>query len=339
MLSGLNNNKPKIIVLTPVKNEAWILDRFLQVSSLFADHIIIADQKSTDGSENIYLKYSKVIVVKNDNNSFNESERQLILINQAREKFGINNILLALDADEILAANALKTKDWNKMLSAKPGTILYFEKPTLYKDISTVIRYNGEGWPLGYVDDGAPHTPTAIHSTRVPTPDYACKLHLNEIKFLHYNLLRLDAQASKYRMYTMLENIKKTTTLRLRRRAYSSKIDFTNEGDIHEKINLDWLQNWRQLGIDMETIKRTKYYWYDYEVLKLFNNYGTYRFAFEDIWEFDWEAFRLKAIEEGYIFIPNSPITRPLPTFSRAVTMCIDYIDNMLLKIKIRRFR
>ena len=41
---------PKIIVVTPIKNEDWILDRFLSVTSQFADLIIIADQNSTDKS-------------------------------------------------------------------------------------------------------------------------------------------------------------------------------------------------------------------------------------------------------------------------------------------------
>jgi glycosyltransferase involved in cell wall biosynthesis len=48
--------KPTIICLTPVKNEAWLLDRFLQATSLWADFIIIADQMSTDGSQEIAKK-------------------------------------------------------------------------------------------------------------------------------------------------------------------------------------------------------------------------------------------------------------------------------------------
>jgi hypothetical protein len=40
----------KIIGVTPVKNEEWLLERFLAVTSRFADHINVADQQSTDGS-------------------------------------------------------------------------------------------------------------------------------------------------------------------------------------------------------------------------------------------------------------------------------------------------
>ena len=46
-----NENKPLLIDLTPVFNEAWVLPAFLKATSLWADYIIIADQMSTDGDE------------------------------------------------------------------------------------------------------------------------------------------------------------------------------------------------------------------------------------------------------------------------------------------------
>jgi glycosyltransferase involved in cell wall biosynthesis len=103
------NQIPKIVVITPVKNEAWILDRFLAVTSQFADCIIIADQNSTDGSLTIYKNYPKVILIQNESEQFNEAERQILLIQKARELVPEHKILLALDADEILAASATKT--------------------------------------------------------------------------------------------------------------------------------------------------------------------------------------------------------------------------------------
>ncbi len=46
-------DKPVLICLTPIRNEAWILERFLQCASLWADYIIIGDQNSDDGSREI----------------------------------------------------------------------------------------------------------------------------------------------------------------------------------------------------------------------------------------------------------------------------------------------
>lgn len=328
----------KIIVLTPVKNEAWILHRFLQVCSLFADYIIIADQNSTDESLDIYKMYPKVTLVMNKTEEFDEAGRQLLLLNTAREKFGLNNILLAIDADEILAADAMQTIDWKVMLRAKPGTILYFEKPTFYKDTSVSIRYDSGGWPLGYVDDGAPHFPSPIHSVRIPTPEYAQKLYLNNIKFLHYALVRLDAQASKQRMYSMLENLKGTKKLRHRLRLYNSKLDFTNEGDRREPSNPSWFLSWEEKGIDMHTISHSNYYWYDYECLKLFKKYGERRFMFDDIWDFDWESFRLKSIQQNYVYAPDTPITPPYPILGILVTKYLKLIDKGLSSLKTNNF-
>ena len=54
-----------IVVLTPVKNEEWILDNYIQVTSNFADLIIIADQFSSDKSREIASNYDKVLLIKN----------------------------------------------------------------------------------------------------------------------------------------------------------------------------------------------------------------------------------------------------------------------------------
>src|SRR5437773_12541499 len=55
----------RVVVVTPVRNEAWILERFLSVTSRFADHIIVADQRSSDDSRAICSRYGKVTVIDN----------------------------------------------------------------------------------------------------------------------------------------------------------------------------------------------------------------------------------------------------------------------------------
>src|SRR6476659_3715040 len=97
-------SRPQIIVLTPVRNEAWILDRFIKCTSLWADHIIIADQSSDDGSADLARKYPKVTVVENDNPEYDEADRQKLLLRTARLIPG-PRVLIALDADEIMSAN------------------------------------------------------------------------------------------------------------------------------------------------------------------------------------------------------------------------------------------
>ena len=50
-------NKPTIICLTPVKNEDWIIEKFLRATSLWAEYIILADQNSTDRTVEIAEKF------------------------------------------------------------------------------------------------------------------------------------------------------------------------------------------------------------------------------------------------------------------------------------------
>jgi glycosyltransferase involved in cell wall biosynthesis len=300
---------PKIVVLTPVKNEAWILDRFLAVTSQFADLILIVDQGSTDESLAIYKNYPKVRVLQNESSEYNEASRQKLLIDKARELVPEHKILLALDADEILAADALKTSSWQEMLEARPGTILYFEKPDLYLTVDQCIRFENP-WPLGYVDDGAEHKPRRIHSIRIPTPETAEKLHVKDVKILHYAMTRMDAQNSKMRLYSVLEHIHRTNPVWRRRHGYSSKMDWVGLGKL-EASPTEWYDDWEKIGIEMHSVPTSPYYWQDYEVLRHFSNHGVRRFWLEDIWEFDWEKCRVQAQADGVTEIPNFKIQAP----------------------------
>ena len=309
----MENQTPKIVVITPVKNEAWILERFLSVTSEFADHIIIADQNSTDGSQAICKKYPKVILVENKSDKFNESDRQLLLIQAARDLIPEHKILLALDADEILAANAIETQSWQAMLKAKPGTVLCFEKPDLFTTTHECIR-TGILTPLGYVDDGAEHKPQKIHSVRIPMPEYATRLHIHDIKIIHYAVTRLDAHASKLRLYSVIENVLDVSNPLSRRSRYPSNPDYLSLGKLETAPN-EWFLGWENRGIDMHTIIKQKYYHYDFEVLRYFHKYGIKRFWLEDIWKYDWEACRQYAQSIGMANIPDYPIHKPYKFF------------------------
>jgi glycosyltransferase involved in cell wall biosynthesis len=305
----MTTETPKIVVITPVKNEEWILERFLSVTSQFADHIIIADQNSTDASINICKQYPKVTLISNPGEQYDEASRQVLLLNFARELVPEHKIILALDSDEILAANAIHTLGWQSMLKAKPGTVLCFEKPDLYQSPFSCIRYETP-WPIGYVDDGVEHKPKKIHSIRIPRPDYAQILHIHDVKVLHYGLTRMSSQISKMRFYSVLENVFSTTSVFLRRLVYSSNKDYKTLGKL-ESSPKEWFTGWEQLGIDMFTIQNQKYYWYDYEVLRYFHKYGTQKFWLDDIWNFDWESFRVYAQSIGVTDIPNKKLSFP----------------------------
>ena len=280
----------KIIVITPIKNEEWILETFLKTTLQYADHVLIADQYSTDKSVEIASNFKNVDVIINDSKDYDEAYRQKLLINTARERYGKGNIILAIDSDEILNFDALNSSEWETIKQSEPGTVLYFEKPTYYGGTEKVIRYDSSGgWPLGFVDDNSEHCPKHIHSTRVPVKKDSPKLFLKDIKFLHCNLLSLPRQRSKIRYYCMLEAKLKTKTWIRRVWQYNKDYDYAKEGDGLDQANSAWVKGWVNQGISIAPDKEAKYYWYDLEALKLLDN-STSRFSFwtEDVWDVDW---------------------------------------------------
>jgi len=71
----MNSTRPNIVMLTPVRNEAWILPRFLAVTQRVADLVIVLDQNSTDGSAELCRAQPKVRLLRNPNSKYDEAER------------------------------------------------------------------------------------------------------------------------------------------------------------------------------------------------------------------------------------------------------------------------
>lgn len=296
---------PTLVVITPIRNEEWILDRFLAVTSKFADLILILDQNSTDSSREICCRFPKVVLLNNPSTEYDEASRQQRLLAEARERVSGNRFLLALDADELVAADAPASAGWEKMLSAAPGTVVYLEKVDLLAPLDRAVRY--EPWPLGYVDDGTIHIPSKIHSIRIPmTPD-APRLVINDAKILHYAFTRPTAYRAKQRLYAVLEAINSTSPLRHRRITYAANRDWTS-GHRVEPVVPGWFTGWETVGINMRTVHDVTYSWHDFEVLRLFAIHGVDRFRFDDIWDTDWEACRQVGLKRGEPGMPNFSI-------------------------------
>jgi hypothetical protein len=314
--------RSQLVVVTPIRNEASNLVRFLSVTSRFADRIVIEDQCSSDDSVAICKQFPKVALIENRSPDYDEAGRQQRLLRKARELVPDPRIILALDADEIVAANAPGSAGWRAMFQASPGTVLLFEKPDLYGVPERCIRYSTP-WPLGFVDDGSEHRAQRIHSIRIPSPPHAQRLVLDDVKVLHYAMLRMDFLASRQRMYCALENVHRISPFWRRRVAYPRATDWLRHGRL-EATPETWFRGWEAAGIDMRTVPRKQYYWSDYEVLRLFRAHGTRRFWLDDIWYFDWEACRLAAIEAGAAGMPRHRVAAP----PRALVAGLRVIDK-----------
>lgn len=201
--------------MTPVRNEAWVLRAFLTATSQWADYIIIADQMSTDGSREIYSDFQlsshhcELIVIDNKNPDFNEAERQAILVSKAREvAAGRDTLLWGLDADEILAANAFETKDWQLIMNSNPGAVFWFRWAQLTHDVEHYFETD-RSFPWLFHDDGIePHGNyvCAMHSMRIPYPIDEHDMHyVKDFRVLHFGPAPLNRVRAKERFYIFVD--------------------------------------------------------------------------------------------------------------------------------------
>jgi len=293
MSSSPASARAQWICTTPTKNESWIIDKFVAAASTWANHVIVADQRSTDGTCEQLRQTPSVNLVLNDLPAYDESYRQQLLLNRARLING-PRILIGLDADEAFSANARATSDWQKILNAKPGTILRFRWVNILPGFQ-------KAWippahvPFGFVDDGAEHVGKRIHSPRVPQPLNAPTLDLDEIVVLHFQYVLWERMLSKQRWYQAWEYAKnqKKGPLDIFRE-YNHMLSGWNKSEIHP-VRPEWLAGYEQAGINFRSLTAEPVTWWDREVVQLLREHGPSRFRKIAIWGKDWnkQAARL----------------------------------------------
>lgn len=298
----MDDSHLKIICLVPVKNEEWILDRFLKATSLWADRIIIADQGSTDKSLEIARQFPKVTLIVNPGKEYNEYNRQQILLDKAREISG-KKLLIAIDADEFFTGNLFTSPEWQTVLNADPGTFVRINWVHPFPRFNEAAEDVKVDYGIGYMDDGAPITvKSAIHNPRLPIPAKGQHIFLHSIKLLHYNLVDSNRDSSKKRWYMCWALLHNTmSTYKINR----SHIHIQSLGKAIP-FNRDWIKAYEDAGIDMTSLKRSTQhfefekgnatdwqleydYWWDDEILNWMKDEGAEKFSKLDIWDKDWE--------------------------------------------------
>ena len=282
--------KPHLIhiVMTPVRNEAWVLRAFLETTSLWADYIIIADQISTDGSREIAREYPKVILIDNKNPEFNESERQSMLIAKAREvAAGRDALLWGLDADEVLAANTFETEDWKHIMNSKPGDVFWFKWAEICPNQKEYWLSSTTYYPWLFHDDGKePHCNFVrnIHSMRIPYPAEEKQMYyVDDFRVLHLAYLNRHRVASKYRFYQFVDwELNKRSPISLIR-SYAQ----VHKGIPVIRLPDEFLYHNDEYGFDllqMVDTDVTDYYMDDY-IVDRFSRHSLKEICRLDLWE------------------------------------------------------
>ena len=273
------------IVVTPVLDEAWILDRFIRCASLWADHIVIADQRSRDGSREIAARHPKVILIDNPVGTYDEAARQQLLLDAARAIPG-RRLIFALDADEILSPTWQESAAWHALVEAQPGTVVRM-------NWANVLPGFGSCWVppteivFGYVDDGADHAGSPVHSVRLPEPASAPTVTLRDVRVMHYQYTNWQRMQSKQRWYQAWEwlNVPRKRPIQLYRQYHHMN---SVPDDQMEPLPTEWISRYEAEGIDMTTIPRESHYRWDEEVLTWIQEFGPDHFRRLDLWDVDW---------------------------------------------------
>lgn len=283
------SEKPVVVCLTPVKNEAWIIERFLQCASLWADHIILADQRSEDETTAIASRFPKVQIIKNNSKAFNEPERQRLLFEEAQKIKG-KKLLIALDADECLSANFLSSSEWTNILNANPGTSISFDLVNIAPGFSYFWKQPNfiRGFMVQDSIDFSPERP--IHTEKLPKPNKGRIIKCHDLKLLHYQYTDWKRMKSKHRWYQIWEviNFPEKNPIGLYRMYHHM-----HAVSKQQLLPLDnaWFKGYVDAGIDMFSIKKGASYYWDDVVMGYFKEYGTNRFSKTAIWDKQWKGY------------------------------------------------
>lgn len=271
----------RIIVITPIKNESWILKEFLSAASLYADHIIISDHSSTDNSIQIADTFPKATVIKTKFEKFAESERRDELLIAARQ-YGVNNLILSIDADEFLTPTLFTSGSLEQLKSQPIGT--RFHVP-LWNVRPGFDKYWSPGLtPIGFIDDGSNHPgKDAIHFPRIPQKKDAPSLELSKGGLLHLQFIQWDRMMSKHRWYKVWEtiNFPNKSAVEIFRR-----YDHMNILPKSALLELDprHIDEYKEMGVNLKSLENAeKVFWWDAEVKKLVAKHGIKLFRFLDL--------------------------------------------------------
>lgn len=253
----------KIVVLTPVKNEAWILPLFCKSASIWADYIVIADQQSTDGSRDIASQYPKVIIIDNDSPDLDEGYRDKILVDKARELVGNNGILFRIDADEIFTPN-FESKEWKKIKDSECGTVWHFRWIQLNNELGSYWENKSITIFGAFIDDGRPFTPHGlIHARDLFLPINGENIkETQEIALMHFQFADWNRMRSKHRWYQCFEKINypqksAIDIYRMYHWMYNPTLHF------HD-VPSEWIEQYRtKYGVDLRSYIVENHYWWD----------------------------------------------------------------------------
>ena len=320
-----------LVCLTPVRNEAWILERFLQAASTWADAIVLLDQGSDDGSVEIARRFSKVQLTEYPHATYDDPIRRGLLVDLARAAVSEPRILVALDADEFVAADAWEHEEMRRFLSSLPGTVARMRW-------INVLPQEPRAWiprdltDFMFVDDGSAFRGEPMHGPRLPGANSPATLDLQGPKVVHLQYLDWDRMRSKQRWYQAQERIEHPSKRPIQIYRQYHHMDAIASSERHQ-LRDEWFAGYGPDSSQRLLAQQSQdAYPTDARVLDLLLEYGVERFRRVDLWDGRWEA-RVRALGRT---VPEDLIADPRSRIDRLVFRWLARTQRRSLEPRIR---
>ena len=315
----------KVIALVPVRNEAWVLEHSLASLSRFCDVVIVSDQGSSDGSQDICRRFPKVVLLETKGNDPTDRlpvRARWRLLDAARGYDG-NNLLWCTDADELIsppAVQAFLAREGDRLTAPRAISCRYYHAWRSANRYRNDLSQYGPAWKvIAVVDDRKLDYPRALdapplHEPRTPWDDDPHVLQVEDLKLFHLQYAVWRRNQMKQAWYRSLEWLDGRTTA----------------GDINTKYSITmapfyvrttpvppaWLD-----GITLPDARvDDEPSWHDAEMLRLFDEHGIERFEGLEIWHLPVlcrEFVRRTGRDPKPDLSHHAPLSRRIVRFSR----------------------
>lgn len=309
----------KVITLVPVKNESWILRSSLNNFSSFSDHIIIADQNSSDSSLEIYREFSKVQVIQNNEEGHSNKVRW-ILLEEARKIPG-NNLILCIDADEMISPQAVEYI--KSEIKDESAVAFQFNWIQLWKSTD---KYRVDGvWKenkkvIAFLDDRkVDYEKTFVindHTSRTPAIDKI--VDVSSYPLLHFQYVAWDQTQMKQAWYRCSELIAGKDPKKINLK-YSITLETSKTKLLATPTQ--WLAD-----IDISNIQNPTSSWHFDEIVQWFNQKGIEFFEPLQIWH-------IKELKDIFTKQTNKePVSRIYPDYLITLNSIKNKIKNVFFR-------
>jgi glycosyltransferase involved in cell wall biosynthesis len=316
----------KTIVLIPAKNEEWILESTLRNTAPHVDLIIIADQNSTDKTVEICKKFPNVTVINNPNQGHSNRVRWLLL-DEAR-KHGDNNLIICIDADEMISPLAIT--EMKKMVSddrAANGDVFEFKWIQLWK---TTSEYRDDGvWKNSFKNIAFIDNPRINeynrefiindHTSRVPDTKINNTISIS-YPLLHFHFVAWKRNQLKQAWYRCSELIAGKRNAKRINNTY--RVTMMPENIKTFPVENKWIE-----GLIMPTnLENTGSEWHLNEIFRFFDEKGIEFFEQLQIWHVD------ELHDEFIKRVGREPISKTYPKWLSSVNEIKNFIKNFRFK-------